>query len=119
MRGRSDSVARSDARCRLTGYREGVIPELDGSVVIAWEAEGYRQIRVTGWRRSREELTDFARGVADVALLNRSVPTLRTALRERFGGTFDLDARTARDRISEPQVLVSMHPPKGEPNPED
>lgn len=106
-----------------TDHRRGtvgdVIPELDGSVVIAWDAEDYRQIRVTGWRRSREELAEFARGVADVALLNRTVGTLRTALRERFGGTFDLDARSGRDRVPEPHVLVSMLPPRGEPNPDD
>lgn len=95
-----------------------MIPELDGSVVIAWEADGYGQIRVLGLRRSRGELTEFARGVADVALVNRTVHTLRTALRERFGGTFDLQTGPGRDR-AERDLLVSMHPPKGEPNPDD
>jgi hypothetical protein len=92
--------------------------ELDGSVRIDWDAEGYRQIRVIGPHRELTDLLEFASGVADLALLNRSLHSLRVALRERYDGTFDLDGRASRGRAAEPHILVRMHPPPGEPNPD-
>ena len=97
-------------------------PDISGAVRIAWSGEGYEQIRVVAPRRSRQELDDFARGVADEALLNRTLQDLRSALRRRFDGTFDVDGRDARrlgrNPTDEPHVLVTLHPPRGEPNPD-
>lgn len=89
--------------------------DLDGSARIAWTADGFDGIRVYGRWRTRDELESFARGVADAALLNRTLPDLRTALRSTFGGTFDLDVRRRRDGA---EVVVSLHPPPGTPNPD-
>jgi hypothetical protein len=54
--------------------------------------------------------------VADVALTNRTVHDLRRGLRQSYGGTFDMEApdQDAPDR----RVLISFHPPRGEPNPD-
>jgi hypothetical protein len=97
-------------------------PDISGAVRIAWAGDGFESIRVVAPRRRQAELDEFARGVADEALLNRTVHDLRAALRARFGGTFDLDARDAR-RLGAaardaPHVLVTLHPPRGEPNPD-
>ena len=62
----------------------------DGSIAIAWHADGYEAILVRARFRPPRELEGFARGVADVALLERSLPDLRVALRRRFPGAFDL-----------------------------
>jgi hypothetical protein len=91
--------------------------EPDGSVRIAWSADGFEAIQVLARFRAREELEAFARDVADAALLNRSLPDLRVALRTRFPGQFDLTTREPRD--AEWRVVVSFHPPKGEPNPDE
>lgn len=97
-------------------------PDISGAVRIAWAGEGFESIRVSAPRRDRHELDEFARGVADEALLNRTVQDLRAALRRRFDGTFDLDARDARRLAAgspdEPHVVVTLHPPRGEPNPD-
>jgi hypothetical protein len=95
-----------------------VTVELDGSVRIAWSAEEHDTIRVYAPRRPPEELTAFARRVADHALLNRTVRDLRVALRHEFDGTFDIESR--RSRVGDaPFVFVRLHPPRGIPNPED
>jgi hypothetical protein len=88
----------------------------DGSIRIAWQADGFEAIIVRARFRPTAELDAFARGVADVALLERSLPDLRTALRKRYPGAFDLitDEPTARPW----RVIVSFHPPRGEPNPD-
>ncbi len=91
---------------------------MDGSVRIAWTAEGYEAIRVYARRRPQEELASFASRVADAALLNRSIQTLRTALRSEFGATFDLEPGADRGGRYESEVLVIFHPPRGEPNPD-
>jgi hypothetical protein len=88
----------------------------DGSIRIAWQAEGYEAIFVRARFRAAGELEAFASGVADTALLERTLPDLRTALRKRYPGAFDL---VTDEPISRPgRVIVSFHPPRGEPNPD-
>jgi hypothetical protein len=99
-----------------------VTPDISGAVRIAWAGDGYESISVAAPRRGRDELDEFASGVADEALLNRTLHDLRTALRRRFDGTFDIEGRDARrlgtGSREEPHVLVTLHPPHGEPNPD-
>ena len=90
--------------------------DLDGAISIAWHADGYESIRVHARWRRRDELEAFARGVADVALMERTLSDLRNGLRRAFPGAFDLDL--ARDARGGPAVVVRFHPPKGEPNPD-
>ncbi len=90
--------------------------QADGSVRISWSADGYESIDVEGRWRSRIELDDFAREVADAALLNRSVEELRTALRRRLGATFDLVE--LRHDPRGPRLVTRLHPPRGTPNPD-
>lgn len=92
--------------------------ELDGSIEVAWEAGGFQLIRVRAPGRSREALQEFASGVADEALLNRSAAALRTALRARFGATIELELRDRRASGGVPHVLVTLRPPRGTPNPD-
>jgi hypothetical protein len=97
-------------------------PDLRSGVRIAWAADGYTAIRVVAPRRPQLELDAFASGVADEALMNRDLRALRSALRRRFDGTFDIDGRQRGMDLGggpdEPYVLVRLHPPKGEPNPD-
>jgi hypothetical protein len=95
-----------------------VTVELDGSIRIAWSADAHDGIRVYAPRRGRQELTSFARRVADHALVNRSVRELRVALRQEFDGTFDIESRRERAGAT-PFVMVELHPPPGVPSPED
>jgi hypothetical protein len=88
----------------------------DGSVHIAWQADSYEAIVVRARFRPRTELERFAAGVADVALLERSLADLRTGLRHRFPGAFDLWTDEPVDAPG--RVVVSFHPPPGEPNPD-
>ena len=54
------------------------------------------------------QLEDFARGVADIALLERTLPDLRVALQQRFPGAFDL---LTDEPASRPwQVIVALPP---------
>ena len=88
----------------------------DGSIRISWSAEAFDSIFVRARFRPHEELEEFARLVADVALLERTLSDLRTALRKRFPGSFDL---ITQESVSKPwHVVVSFHPPRGEPNPD-
>lgn len=88
----------------------------DGTMRIAWVSGRYDAIIVRARFRSPRELEGYAREVADVALLERTPAELGTALRHRFPGAFDL---TTREPSGGPwQVVVSFHPPAGEPNPE-
>ena len=90
--------------------------EHDGSIRIAWLADGFEAIRVRARFRPTEQLVAFARGVADVALLERTLPDLRAELRTRYPGAFDLITSVP---ATEPwQVIVTFHPPAGEPNPD-
>jgi hypothetical protein len=90
--------------------------ESDGSMRIAWQADGYEAIIVRARFRSVEQVRDYATGVADVALLERTLPDLRVALRKRYPGAFDL--LTSEPASAPWQVIVSFHPPKGQPNPD-
>ena len=90
---------------------------MDRSIRIAWAADGLDAIHVHAPRRSAEELSAFARGVADEALLNRTVRDLVAALRRAYGGTFDVQ-RGLRGG-TEPRLLITLHPPRGTPNPDD
>jgi hypothetical protein len=88
----------------------------DGSIRIAWQADGFEAIFVRARFRPAPELHGFAKGVADVALLERTLPDLRTELRKRYPGEFDL---ITDEPVSAPgRVIVSFHPPRGEPNPD-
>jgi hypothetical protein len=89
---------------------------MDGSVRIAWVADGYRSIDVYGRWRTADELATFAREVADVALVNRSVAELRAALRVARPGEFDLVVHP--HDASGPRVVIRLNPPPGEPNPD-
>lgn len=92
--------------------------ELDGSVRIAWTADGYEAIHVFARKRPVAELEAFAAAVADEALFNRTLPALRTALRARFRGDFDVRAGRDRGDSADRVVVVSFHPPRGNPNPD-
>jgi hypothetical protein len=90
--------------------------EQDGSVRIAWQAEGYDAIHVYArfWPASR--LRELAGGVADVALTNRTIADLMRGLRQRFPGEFEMEApdADAPDR----RVAIRFQPPAGTPNPD-
>lgn len=84
--------------------------ESDGSVRIAWDADGYEAIHVLARFRERAELEAYARDVADAALFERTVPDLRVALRKVYPGAFDL---TTREPAGGPnRVVISFHPPR-------
>jgi hypothetical protein len=88
----------------------------DGSVRIAWQADGFEAIDVYARWRSRSELERFAREVADAALFNRTVRELHHALRTSHPGEFEL-VPYPHDRAA-PRVVVRLNPPRGEPNPD-
>lgn len=89
----------------------------DGSIRIAWLADEYEAIHVYARFWPAGQAADYARGVADAALTNRTLADLRRALRQRFGGAFEIEApdQDAPDR----RVVVNFHPPRGEPNPDE
>jgi len=91
--------------------------EADGSVRIAWNAEGFEAIHVYARFWPAGELSRRAQAVADIALTNRTVHDLRRGLRQRYGGGFQVQApdEDAPDR----RVAVFFDPPRGEPNPDD
>jgi hypothetical protein len=88
----------------------------DGSMRIAWKADGFESIDVRARFRPAAELAAYAKTVADVALLERTLPDLRTALRRAYPGQFDLVTDEPATRPW--RVIVSFHPPPGEPNPD-
>lgn len=88
----------------------------DGSIRIAWQVDGFEAILVRARFRPASELESLAKGVADVALLERTLPDLRTALRKQYPGAFDLLTDQPASRPG--RVIVSFHPPPGEPNPD-
>lgn len=87
----------------------------DGSVRIAWAADGFEAIHVYGHFWSPEEVRRRAQGVADVALVNRNLHDLRRGLRQTFGGTFSLQAPD--EDAPDKRVAVFFDPPVGPPNP--
>jgi hypothetical protein len=88
----------------------------DGSIRIAWQAGGFEAIFVRARFRPAPDLNDYAKNVADVALLERTLPDLRSALRKRYPGEFDL---ITDEPVSTPwRVIISFHPPRGQPNPD-
>jgi len=87
-------------------------------VRIAWDADGFVGVRVIAERRPAGELAEYARRVADVALFNRTVQTLRSALRHELGPVFELDTGLGRGDWRDDHVVVTFHPPRGRPNPE-
>ena len=89
---------------------------MDGSVRIAWEADGFLAIDVYARWRPRAELAAFVRDVADAALVNRTVADLGRALRKVHPGEFDL-VPYPHDRAGA-RIAVRFHPPPGEPNPD-
>jgi len=88
----------------------------DGSIRIAWQADGFEAIFVRARFRPAPDLDEYARTVADVALLERTLPDLRTALRKAYPGQFDLVTDEPASRPG--RVIVSFHPPPGQPNPD-
>jgi hypothetical protein len=88
----------------------------DGSIRIAWLADGFQAIDVMGRWRTRAELDSVARDVADAALLNRTVRELGVELRKQHPGEFEL-VPYPHDR-NVPRVVVRLNPPPGEPNPD-
>ena len=88
----------------------------DGSIAIAWHADGYEVVLVRARHRPAAELEAFARGVADEALLERTLADLRVALRRRYPGAFDL--HTQEPAGGTWRVIVTFHPPRREPNPD-
>ena len=94
----------------------GDMLDADGSLRIAWQADGFEAIVVRAPFRPRGELEAFARSVADVALLERHVADLRVALRRRYPGAFDLLTDEPEGRPW--RVIVRFHPPPGEPRPD-
>jgi hypothetical protein len=91
--------------------------ERDGSVRIAWQAEGFEAIHVYARFWPSDEVGRRAAGVADVALTNRTVHDLRRGLRARFGGTFQFQAPD--EDAPDKRVAVFFDPPVGEPNPDE
>ncbi len=91
--------------------------ELDGSVRIAWAADGLTAIHVTAPKRSRRELDTFASVVADVALLERTVRGVRSALRDRYPGALESQVRNSGPDAAAPYLMVTMRPPRREPDP--
>ena len=91
--------------------------ESDGSVRIAWNADGFEAIHVYARFWPSTVAAERAQEVADVALTNRTVHDLRRGLRALFGGTFQLQApdEDAPDR----RVAIFFDPPRGEPNPDE
>ncbi len=88
----------------------------DGSFRIAWQADGFEAIFVRARFRPAPDLEGFAKTVADLALLERTLSDLRNALRKRYPGQFDL---VADEPVAKPgRVIISFHPPPGEPNPD-
>jgi hypothetical protein len=89
----------------------------DGSIRIAWRADGYEAIHVQAPFWPSERLARFASRVADVALTNRTLHDLARNLRAEMPGEFDFQApdEDAPDR----RVLIVFRPPRGEPNPDD
>ncbi len=90
--------------------------ESDGSVRIAWQAEGFEAIHVYARFWPNDEVARRAQAVADVALTNRTVHDLRRNLRVQFGGGFQLQApdEDAPDR----RVAIFFDPPTGPANPD-
>jgi hypothetical protein len=91
--------------------------EPDGSVRIAWQADGYVAIHVYAHFWPHRQLTDYASSVADVALTNRTIHDLRRGLWQRFGGSFDMEAPD--QDAADTRVRIAFHPPRGEPNPDE
>jgi len=99
------------------GVYDRSVDSLDGAVRIAWVADGFRTIDVYGRWRDPAEVHSFARDVADIALLNRTVAELRSALRRAHPGEFELV--THPHDAAGPRVIVRLNPPPGQPNPDD
>lgn len=90
--------------------------EADGSVRIAWEADGYEAIHVYAQFWPAPELGRFAGTVADIALTNRTLADLRRGMRREYLAAYDMEApdADAPDR----RVAIRFLPPPGEPNPD-
>jgi hypothetical protein len=110
------------SRWYAPGQGEARLPamELDGSVLIAWDTDGFATIQVRAPRRPATELQTFAGAVADAALIHRTAQALRNALRASLPAEpgFDLDARPASRFSGTPRLIVTLRPPRGEPNPD-
>ena len=87
----------------------------DDSVRIAWTAEGFEAIHVYARFWPIDEIRRRAQDVADIALVNRNLHDLRRGLRQRFGGTFSLQAPD--EDAPDKRVAVFFDPPVGPPNP--
>lgn len=90
--------------------------EPDGSIRIAWQADGFEAIHVLARFRERAELEEWARGVADIALFERSLPALRAAIVRTWPGACTIGTRRSPGGAS--RVVVSFLPPRGEGRPD-
>lgn len=88
----------------------------DGSIRIAWEADGYVAVHVYARFWPSRVLSELASGVADICLTNRTVGDVRRQMRTRYPGEFDMEApdADAPDR----RIRINFHPPRGTPNPD-
>jgi hypothetical protein len=91
--------------------------QLDGAVHIAWLADGLTAIHVAAPQRSRAELDAFASIVADIALLERTVHGVRTALRDRYPGQLESQVRDHGRDAAAPYLLITLRPPRHDPDP--
>jgi hypothetical protein len=91
--------------------------EQDGSIRIAWNAEGFEAIHVYARFWPGEELSRRAQAVADVALTNRTVHDLRRGLRERFNAS-EFEMQSPDEDAPDRRVAVFFAPPRGVPNPD-
>jgi hypothetical protein len=91
--------------------------ERDGSIRIAWNADGFEAIHVYARFWPNEELARRAQEVADVALTNRTVHDLRRGLRDRFNAA-DFDLQSPDEDAPDRRIAVFFAPPRGVPNPE-
>lgn len=97
--------------------RQNCEVELDGSVRIAWQTDGFEAIHVYARFWPSTVVSQRAQVVAEVALINRTVNDLRRILRERFGGGFELQAPD--EDAPDKRVAIFFDPPRGTPNPDE
>ena len=90
--------------------------ESDGSVRIAWNADGFEAIHVYARFWPSTVVAERAQAVADVALTNRTVHDLRRGLRAHFGGGFTLQAPD--EDAPDSRVAIFFDPPRGQPRPD-
>jgi hypothetical protein len=90
--------------------------EPDGSIRIAWQADGFEAVHVMARFRERAEHEEWARGIADIALFERTFADLRAAIVRAWPGACTIGTR--RPAGGAARVVVAFHPPRGEGRPD-